>query len=433
MNTDLYGLDPLLLGLLLAALLVCSAFFAAAETAILSINWMRLRYLVRKGTRNARALEHLLTRKDRMLGTILVGNNAVNIAASAIATALGLAYFGESGIAIATGAMTFVLLILGEISPKTFASRHSERVALALAPVLGLIQRLLTPVVFLITGLSNGLLRLFGVQAGVSARPSLSEEELRLLLAEGTDTAAVAEGKRRMLHGIFRLTRQTAREVMVPRPRVNSIDIATDIEEAARSFVSTGYTRLPVYRGSLDNIVGVVHARDALDMVMNRRAGGLSAILREIFFVPEAMTLEQLLAEFQRKQVHLAAVVDEYGGVEGIVTLEDVLEEIVGEIRDEHDVEIDAVRFLPSGEALVRGTASVREVNQALGLALPTDVDSTVGGFIMTTLGHIPEIGDSFFFHGARFTVERAAQRRVLLVRVIPLPPSAPDSPSPEA
>ncbi len=421
MESLLSDINPAALAAILVGLLVVSAFFSGSETALLGFNWLRLRYLARKGNRRAHILEQVLTRKDRLIGTLLVGNNVVNVAASAIATALAIAYFGDRGILIATAGMTFVLLIFGEIAPKTLAIRHTEAVGLAVAPFAAFLVRVLAPVVLLVTALSNLLLRLFGTRPEPPSSPSLSEEEIRSLLSESGGAAAVAEGKRSMLRGIFQLSRQTAREVMVPRTRVKALDVSTDIRDAARRFVATGFTRMPVYRETLDHILGIAHARDALDVVVSDRAGGLGSILRETFFVPESMTLENLLFEFQRKRTHMAVVVDEYGGVEGILTLEDVLEEIVGEIRDEHDLEGESIRFLPGGEALVAGIASLRDVNGRLGLKLPTTVDTTLGGFAMTSLGHIPEVGESFVREKIRFTIERMSRNRVLLVRATPL------------
>jgi Mg2+/Co2+ transporter CorB len=414
---------------LLGFLLVLSAFFSGSETALLGADWMKMRYLARKGDRRAKIHQRLLERRDLLLGTILVGNNLVNIAASAIATALALSWFGENGIAIATGSMTLLLLVFGEIAPKTFASQRSEPVALAVTPIFAVLSRLLYPAVGAVTLLSNGLLRLFGARPEATARPSLSEEEVRALLSEGADAVAVAESKRRMLHGIFQMGRRKVPEVMVPRTRVRALDVATPLREAVEAFVTTGYTRLPIYRENLDDLVGIAHARDALALLGRGNGGSIASIAREPFFVPDSKDLESLLYEFQSKRTHMAVVVDEYGGVEGIVTLEDVLEEIVGEIRDEHDVEGESLRFLPGGEALVHGGVSIRDVNQRLKLRLPSEHDVTLGGFVTTHLGHIPEVGESFRHGSSRFTVERTGRHRVLLVRVTPLPAPAEQRP----
>ncbi|MBE0618283.1 MAG: DUF21 domain-containing protein [Proteobacteria bacterium] len=416
---------PEFLGLL-GVLLLLSAFFSGSETALLGADWLKMRYLARKGDRRARIYQALLERRDLLLGTILVGNNLVNIAASAIATALALASFGEQGIALATGAMTLLLLVFGEIAPKTFASQRAEPLALTVAPVFALLGRLLFPAVITVTFLSNSLLRLFGARPEATLRQSLSEDEIRTLIAEGGATGAVAERKRRMLHGIFQMGRQTVREVMVPRTRVRALEVSTPMAEAVDGFVGTGYTRLPVFRENLDEIVGIAHARDALALLGKGESGSLASIAREPFFVPESKDLESMLYEFQTKRTHMAVVVDEYGGVEGIVTMEDVLEEIVGEIRDEHDVEGEAIRFLPGGEVLVHGGVSLRDVNERLKLRLPTDVDVTLGGFVMTRLGHIPEVGESFRHGTSVFAVERTGRNRVLLVRVTPVPPAVP-------
>jgi putative hemolysin len=410
--------------ILLLVLLLLSAFFSGSETALLGADWLKMRYLMRKGDKRARIHQVLMERRDLLLGTILVGNNVVNIAASAIATALALGLFGERGIAVATAAMTLALLVFGEIAPKTFASQRAEAVALSVSPIFGLLSRALYPAVVTVTFLSNSLLKLFGARPEATPRPSLSEDEIHTLIADGAGTGAVAESKRRMLHGIFQMGRQMAREVMVPRTRVRALDVSTPLNEAVETFVTTGYTRLPVYRESLDEMVGIAHARDALAILGRGEAGTLASIARDPFFVPESKDLESLLYEFQTRRTHMAVVVDEYGGVEGIVTLEDVLEEIVGEIRDEHDVEGEAIRFLPGGEVLVHGGVSIRDANERLKLRLPTDVDVTLGGFVMTRLGHIPEVGESFRHGRAVFRVERKGRHRVLLVRVTPLPPA---------
>ncbi|MDF1556327.1 MAG: CNNM domain-containing protein [Deferrisomatales bacterium] len=406
---------------LLAVLLVFSAFFSGAETALLGIDWLRVRYLVRTGSRRARMVQTLLERKDLLLGTILVGNNVVNIGASAVATAVALSLFGEQGIVVATGVMTLLVLVFSEIAPKTFASQHGEPVALAVAPLFVVLNRVLFPVSFLVTRLARMLLTLCGVDPVGRPRVRLSEDEIRVLIAEGAAASTVEEDKRHMLHGIFQMGRQTAREVMIPRTRVRGIEVNTPIQEAAQVFVSSGYTRLPVYRDTLDEVVGVAHARDVLAVVAGAADTNLATIAREPFYVPESKDLESLLYDFKLRRTHLALVVDEYGGVEGIVTLEDLLEEIVGEIRDEHDVETESIRFLPGGEVLVRGAAAVRDVNRQLGLHLPTGPDVTVGGFVMTRLGHIPKRGESFPFGTSAFTVERTGHNRVLLVRVTPL------------
>jgi putative hemolysin len=406
---------------LLAALLLLSAFFSGAETALLGVDWLRVRYLVRKGSRRARVLQVLLERKDLLIGTILVGNNVVNIAASAVATAMALTLFGGQGIVLATGVMTLLVLVFSEIAPKTFASQHAEPVALAVAPVFRVLVRLMFPASFLVTRLARLLLSLLGVDPAARPRMHLSEDELRVLISEGAAAGSVEADKRHMLHGIFQMGRQTAREVMIPRTRVRGIEVGTPIREAARVIVDSGFTRLPVYRDTLDEVVGVAHARDVLDAVAAAGETSLASIAREPFYVPESKDLESLLYDFKLRRTHLALVVDEYGGVEGLVTLEDLLEEIVGEIRDEHDVESESIRFLPGGEALVRGAAAVRDVNRQLSLDLPIGPDVTLGGFVMTRLGHIPKRGESFPYGTSAFTVDRTGHNRVLLVRVTPL------------
>jgi len=415
------GTLPLIRWLVLFSVLVLlSAFFSGSETALLGTDWLRIRYLVRKGDKRAKVYQDLLNRKDILISTILVGNNLVNIAASAIATAFALAYFGQKGLAVATGGMTLLLLIVSEITPKTFASRHAEALALGVAPVFLFLTKVFYPVVVVTAAASKGIFFLFGAKQQDQPKHRISEEHIHTLVAEGAEAGVVAESRRRMVQGIFRIKNQTVREVMVPRVRVQALDVSTPLEKAVESFISTGYTRLPVYRENLDEIVGIAHARDALELFSKGRTGNLAAISREPFFVPESKSLESLLFEFQKMRTHIAVVVDEYGGVEGIITLEDIIEEIVGEIRDEHDMESDPIRFLPGGEAHVHGGVSIREVNERLKLKLPTDMDATLAGFVLTRLGHMPEAGEAFRYGDATFKVERTGFQRVLLVRVTP-------------
>lgn len=416
MTLDYYILIPLW-----ALLILASAFFSASEAALLSFDWLRLRFLARKGNRNALLLESVLARKDRLISTILVGNTIATSLASSIATAVAITAWGENGIALATGVMSVCLLVVVEIAPKSFSSRNSEGVGLSVAPFFVVLSKLLSPLVTVVNLASNGLLWLIGSKPEAHSRRSLSEEELRAIITDTKSTALVGESKRQMLRGVFQMSRKSAQEVMIPRLRIRSIDISTPPAEAVNEILKSGYTRIPVYGENPDRIMGIVHVRDVLELSTSKKDGGLSGVLRETFFIPESMTLEKLLYEFQRRRTHMAMVVNEYGGLEGLVTLEDVLEEIVGEIRDEHDLEGEQIRFLPGGEALVQGHTAIRDVNYALKLKIPTDVDVTIAGFVTTSLAHLPEPGESFLFGNVRFTVDRTGYNRVLLVKVTPL------------
>jgi putative hemolysin len=423
MESTLLDLNVYVLAILLFGLIVLSSFFSGSETALLGFDWLRLRYLARKGNRRAKLLEKILRRKERLIGTILVGNNVANVAASAIATAVAISLWGERGIVVSTAVMTLVLLIFSEIAPKTLASRRVETVGLAVAPIYVVLTVLFMPVVVLVTAVSNVLLRLVGVRPEAHISKSLSEEEIHSLLSDTSSTADVAENKRKMLHGIFQMSQKLVRQIMTPRTRIRALEITALVSEATEEFVRTGHTRLPVYRETLDNVAGFIHARDVIELMRDEKMEkGLVSVMRDTHFVPETMNLETLLYEFQRRHTHMAIVVDEFGGVEGLVTLEDVLEEIVGDIHDEHDMEGQTIRFLPGGEALVQGLTPIGEVNSALKLNIPTKVDVTIAGFIMTRLSHIPERGESVLYQDVRFTVERTSKHRVLLVRVTPAP-----------
>ncbi|MBE0597346.1 MAG: DUF21 domain-containing protein [Desulfuromonadales bacterium] len=411
--------DQLLHLLGLAVLFIFSAFFSGSETALMVLDRLRLKYLVQKKRRGAERLAAILENPDRLLGAILVGNNLVNIAASVFATTLLVGIYGERGELLTILILTPLVLIFAEIAPKTYAAQHPEKVSfLVLRPILA-IMWLLTPVVWVVSGIARAITQLF---KGSQTQPMTSEEEIRTLISVGTESGVVAKEQRRMLLGIFELTQVRVRDVMIPRTEMATFEVNATFDEVLAQVRNTSHSRFPVYEGSLDSIIGIVHAKDIINCVGRSESFNLRELLRPPYFVPESKRIGTLLQSFRKKRVHLAVVVDEYGGAEGIVTLEDIIEEIVGDIQDEYDVEEILYREIAPGRYLVDGSISLRTLNRRFGLNLSEEHANTLAGFLLRSMGTIPLVGDSCESEGAVFTVRKVVDRRVEEIEMI-LPP----------
>ncbi len=402
--------------LVLGLLFVLSAFFSGSETALMSLDKLRLKYLVEKRRRGADRLEGVLAHPDRLLSAILVGNNLVNIAASVFATTLFVELYGDRGELMTILILTPLLLIFSEVCPKTYAARYPEKISfLVLRPILG-VMWLLTPVVWLVTGISR-LLTLF--IKGEEKRPLISEDEIRSIISVGEQTGVVAKEKRRMLHGVFELSQIRVRDVMIPRTEVVGVEVHEPFESVLRIVQQARHSRFPVYEGSLDSVVGVIHSKDILNFVGKAGEFSLRDLARPPYFVPESKPIETLLQSFRRRHLHLAMVIDEYGGVEGIVTLEDIVEEIIGEIQDEYDVEEVLVRELEPGRFLVDGSTSLRTLNRRFKLKFSEEHANTLAGLLLRTLGMIPQEGESCQVDGVTLTVRKVVDRRVEAIEML--------------
>ncbi len=397
-----------LLGLLL--LFILSAFFSGSETALTALDRLRLKYLVEKKRPGAERLDTVLAHPDRLLSAILIGNNVVNIAASVFATALFIKLYGEHGELMTILIMTPVLLIFSEVCPKTYAAQNPERVSfLVLRPIL-LVMWVLTPLIWLVTRVSRLMTWLFPGEAG---RPLISEDEIKSIITVGEQDGVVAAEQRRMLHGVFELSQSRVRDLMVPRTEVVGIDASTSFAEVLSLVQSARHSRFPIYNESLDNIVGIVHSKDILNYVNRSEEFQIEHVARQPYFVPESKRVNLLLQSFRERKVHLAIVVDEYGGVEGIVTLEDVIEEVFGDIEDEYDVEEALIRELAPGRFLIDGSLTLRTVNTRFELQLSEEHVTTLAGYVLQTLGAIPIEGEQFKVDGARLIVRKMEGQRV--------------------
>jgi Mg2+/Co2+ transporter CorB len=434
MNIDL---SLVLILVLILVLLLASAFFAASETAITGASRPRMHALERRGNERARLVNRLRESKERLIGAILLGNNLANILASALATSLLIDWFGHAGVAYATIVMTALVLLFGEVMPKTYAINHADRVALATAPLVRAVTWLLGPVTHGIEVLVRVMLRLFGVRVGTAVSGLYREEELRgaIDLHHGPERETGEE--RRMLRSVLDLDDVAAGEIMIHRKDVETIEADLPTARIVDQAVESRYSRIPLWRGEPDNIVGVLHAR-ALLRALRANAGSLDTLaldsaITKPWFIPESTTLLQQLRAFRERREHIAFVVDEYGSWLGIVTLEDVLEEIVGDITDELEIaarggrpdagsRVAGVRPEPGGTYAVRGSVTIRDLNREFDWRLPDEEAFTLAGLVMHEARAIPEPGQVFTFFRFRFEILRRQRNQITAIRVTPPP-----------
>ena len=403
---------------LLVVLLLLSAFFSGSETALMSLNRYKLRHKARAGHRGAQLADKLLQRPDRLIGLILLGNNAVNISASALVGVVSLQRGGELGFAIGTAALTFVVLIFAETAPKTLAALHPQRVAYPAAFIYVPLLKLLYPLVWLTNAMANGVLFVLGLRKRDADGYSLSREELRTVVYEAG--ARISQEYRNMLINILDLEKVTVDDVMVPHNEVIGIDLNDDIEAIAEVVRNSEHTRLPVYRDNIDNVVGLLHFRRLANLASQPGfdKDDLQGLLVEPYFVPEGTPLSTQLVQFQKGRQRFALVVDEYGDIQGIVTLEDILEEIVGEFTTDPAADDEDIVRESENSFLVNGAANIREMNRVMNWSLPTNGAKTLNGLILETLETIPESGTGLKVEGYPIEIIEMRENRVQLARI---------------
>ena len=415
------------LGVLIGALIflvLLSAFFSAAEIAMVSLNRHRLRHLAASGHRGARIAQLLLGRPDRLIGAILLGSNSVNALFSTLTTVTIIRVWGqeESAIGIATVVITLVILILTDLAPKTLAALHPERIAFPSAFVLRPMLWLIYPVVWVINGMANGLLRLVGVRVQARSADQVSPEELRAIIMEAG--MLIPETHQDMLLAILDLEKVTVDDLMVPRGKIEGVNLDAEWDDIVKQITGSHHTRLPVYRGSLDNVTGIIHVRRVLNLLHEEKldAESLEQAVVESYFIPSGTTLTTQLLNFRKVKHRIGMVVDEYGDIKGLVALDDILEEIVGDFSAQTTGKIDDVHPQPDGSYLVRGSVSLRDLNRMLGWNLPTDESHTLNGLIVEYLENLPEPGTSLMVHGYMVEILRTRGTAIEVARVQPAP-----------
>jgi len=392
-------------------LLGLSAFFSSAETALTTVNRMRVRTLAEAGDKKAVTLTKVIEDPGKMLSTILVGNNIVNLSASSLMTTLAMELFGSKAVGLATGILTLLILVFGEISPKTMATIHSERLALQYARVIYLMMTLLTPVIYCINQLSMGFLFLLRVDPN-KKQEAITEDELRTIVEVSHEEGVIESEEKKMINNVFDFGDSVAKDVMVPRIDMVMVDVDTTFEELMEIFRREKFTRFPVYEETTDNVIGIINVKDIL--LAERQAFTIRDFLRQPLYTYEYKKTSELMAEMRKTLHNIIIVLDEYGATAGMVTLEDMLEEIVGEIRDEYDEdEEDEVRMIAADEYLVSGSTKLDDLNSWLDLKLESEDYDSIGGLVIGLLDHLPEEGEEVCHEGLRLVVECVEKNRI--------------------
>jgi len=404
----------------LTALIILSALFSGSETALMTLNRYRLRHLADKGHPGAIRAHRLLQRPDRLIGLILLGNNFVNILASSIATIIALRIGGESAIALAAGMLTFVILIFAEVTPKTLAALHPERLAFPAALVYTPLMKICYPVVWVVNVIANSILKTAGITPENAANQHLSLEELRTVVLE--TGAMIPQRHKKMLLSILDLEQITVEDIMIPRNEMEGIDLDEPMDEVIQQLQNAHYTRLPIYEGSIDQIIGTVHVRQTMHQLIHETLSKetLRSICRKPYFIPEGTPLNHQLLNFQHTKNRIGLVVDEYGDILGLVTLEDLLEEIVGEFTTNPADNLQEVQPQDDGSFLVDGSANIRDLVRTMQWELPTDGPKTLNGLIIEYLETIPEAGTSLLLSGYPLDIIQVKGNAVKTVRFYP-------------
>ncbi len=402
----------------LVFLIILSAFFSGSETGLMTLNRYRLRHLVRARHRGAVRAQKLLERPDRLIGLILLGNNFVNILASTLTAMIAFRIAGEAGLMAGAALLTLVILIFAEVTPKTLAALHPERVAFPAAYIYGPLLWLLYPFVWVVNVIANSMLRAIGIRPEHSATNTLSQEELRTVVMEAG--AMIPKRHQDMLLNIIDLEKVTVEDIMVPRKEIVGIDLDEDWNTIMRQIISSQYTRLPVYRGSIDNVIGFIHLRKILPLLkldeLDKET--LEKSIREPLFIPENTPLNRQLLNFQRERRRVGLVVDEYGDIQGLVTLEDILEEVVGEFTTDPSIHSKDIMPQEDGSYLVNGTVTIRELNRTLNTDLPTDGPKTLNGLVLEYLEDIPKPGTSLLLSGYPIDIVQTQGNLVKTLRI---------------
>jgi len=406
--------------ILLFLFLLLSAFFSSSETAFIASSPFKIEFLEKKGSRRAKLVQKMLARVDSLLATILIGNTLVNTAAASVATFIFVSFIPDKNQAVlfATIITTFMILIFSEITPKTYAAHNPIKVSFLFVHIIRFFIIVFYPLVKFFTFISRMIFP-SSQKKMLGLSHTLNEEEIKVLLAMGIK--GMSSLRKRMISGVLDIGSRSVREIMVPRPQVKAIEIGASLDQILELILTEGFSRFPVYRGQMDNIEGLIHAKDIIPYIVDNKELNIYTLLRKPFFVPESASLEKVLLQMQETANHLVFVVDEFGNMEGIVTLEDIIEEIVGEIQDEYDVKAEeCFSQIEENVYVVRGNASIKDVNQRISINLPEKGEyTTLAGFFLNEFGRIPKEGDILEFRGHKFVVEKMSKRRINLFRIM--------------
>lgn len=402
----------------LIVLIALSSFFSMSETALMSINKIKLRHMVEEGVAGAKAVEKLIEDPNKLLSSILIGNNIVNIGASSLATVLATNIFGSSGVGIATGIMTILILIFGEITPKSIAKQKSEAVSLMVVKPIQFTVFIFKPFVYIFTSISSLFIRLLGGDPNESDS-FITEEELKTMVDVGEEEGVLENVEKEMIFNVFDFVDLQVKDVMVQRVDIVAIDEEATYDEVMDIIKSEQFSRIPVYSETIDNIIGVINVKDFAMVEELREDFNVSKYVREPFYTFEFKKIVELFKEMKKARTHIAVVLDEYGGTVGLVTLEDLVEEIVGEIEDEYDDEDDSIEVIKDNEYVVDGSARLHDISELLGVDIDSEEFDSVGGLMIGALGRMPEEKEKVVSNEVTFIAEEIEKTRIKKVRII--------------
>ncbi|MDD4163590.1 MAG: hemolysin family protein [Methanothrix sp.] len=402
---------------LLGFLLCLSAFFSASETALMSLSKIRLIHMLEEKMKGAGVINQLRENPSKLLGTILVGNNLVNIGASSIATVLAINYFGDTGIGIATGIMTVLVLIFGEITPKALAAQKSEKISLMVARPISILAYLLSPIVFVFTQIASLFMRLLGCKSNANL-PSITEEELKSMVNLGEEEGVIEDHEKTMICNVFDFGDQLIKDVMIQRMDIVAININATYDEIIKIIKTEQYSRYPIYSKRIDNIVGILNVKELVYRDFEE-VFDIKKFVKKPYYTFEFMNTAELFKEMKKRRTHMAIVLDEYGGTAGIITIEDLVEEIVGDISDEYDMHTQEIETIQEGEYIVDGSTRIEELNELIGTRIESEHYDSIGGFVIELIGRLPKQGESVEYMNTKFLIENMERNRIRKIRVL--------------
>lgn len=404
-----------LMFIVLVGLLMMSAFFSASETALTSLSKIRIKNMIEEKIKNAELVEKLVTNPNKLLSAILVGNNLVNIAATSLLTSLTLAYAPKNGVAIATAITTVAVLIFGEITPKTFAAQNSEKVSLSVVKIINAIIFVLTPAIWVLNIITGFMLKLLGVKkTGITT--TITEAELKTMVNVSHEEGIIEIDERRMINNVFDFDNSKAKDVMTPRTDMIAIEDTATYDEIVALFKEERFSRLPVYHESIDDIIGILHLKDIV--FIDESTFSVEKYMREPYFTYESKIISELFSEMRTNRIPVAIILDEYGGTSGLITLEDMIEEIVGDISDEYDEEDDDITVVKEDEYIVDGSTRLEDLNEMIGTNLESEDFDTIGGYVIGVIGRFPNEGEEVETDGIKIKVEKSDKNRIDELRI---------------
>lgn len=411
-------MDPASLQIIfLIILIILSSYFSMSETALTSLSKIRLRTMVDEKVKNAKLIQSVVQEPDKLLSAILIGNNLVNIGASSLATSIAINKWGSKGVGIATGLLTLIILIFGEITPKTFATKNAEKVSLFVIKPIKLCIIIFTPAIFILNIITGVFLKALGVKKNEKT-PTITESELLTMVNVSHEEGVLEIDEREMINNVVDFANSDAKDVMIPRTDIIAINVNASYKELTDLFKKETFSRMPVYEETIDNIVGIISLKDLL-FINDINNFNMRDVMREPYFTYESKCLKQLFSEMRVKRIPMAIISDEYGGTSGIVTLEDMLEEIVGDLADEYDEHPEEIKIIKEDEYIVEGVTKIEDVNDMLGTNFESEDFDSIGGFIIETMGKFPEKGEMIKTGNVKFIIEEIDKNRVERIRIL--------------